>query len=152
MAKRKPDTELVTNRKALHDYEILESYEAGIALTGTEVKSLRDHGGDLRDAYVRVFDRELWLIGSYIAPYRFGNIQNHPERRDRKLLMHHHEIRRLREWTREKGQTLIPLAIYLKKGIVKVRIARAKGKKHHDKRRAIKEREEERRMRRIKDF
>lgn len=138
--------DLVTNRRALHDYEILETYEVGIVLTGTEVKSLRNGGGSLQDAYVKAIDDQLWLIGSAIAPYKFGSVFNHEERRDRKLLMHSYEIARLKMWTQEKGMTLIPLAIYLKKGKVKVRIARATGKKQYDKRQTIKAREEKRRL------
>ncbi len=139
-------TELVSNKKATHNYEILETMEAGIILQGTEIKSLRDHGGNLADSYVKVLKRELWLVGSHIAPYRFGNIHNHEERRDRKLLMHKREIERLREATSEKGLTVIPLSFYLKEGRVKVKLAIAKGKKTFDKREAIKERDEKRRM------
>src|ERR1700722_7293921 len=116
--------ELVSNRKATFNYEILETYEAGILLTGTEIKSLRDHGGSLQDAYIKVLNRELWFIGASIAPYRLGNIHNHEERRDRKLLMHKREIEKLRTATQEKGQAIIPLAFYLKNGRVKVRNAR----------------------------
>ncbi|MBT4444460.1 MAG: SsrA-binding protein, partial [Waddliaceae bacterium] len=87
--------DLVSNRRAYHDYEIVETYEAGIVLQGTEIKSLRDHGGSLQEAYVKVIGNELWLIGANIALYRFGNINNHEERRDRKLLMHSREISRL---------------------------------------------------------
>lgn len=138
-------TDLVSNRKAFHDYEILETFEAGIALLGTEIKSLRNHGGSLQDAYVDVRHGELWLINSSIAPYSFGNINNHPERRERKLLMHQREIEHLRRQTQEKGLTVIPLAIYLnKKGIAKVKIAIAKGKKSYDKRASIKKREDSR--------
>lgn len=137
--------DLVSNRRAFHDYEILETFEAGIILLGTEIKSLRNHGGSLQDAYVDVRKGELWLINSSIAPYSFGNINNHPERRERKLLMHHREIENLRKQFQEKGLTLIPLAIYFnKKGIAKVKIAVARGKKTYDKRAAIKKREQTR--------
>jgi SsrA-binding protein len=140
-------SELVSNRRATHDFEILETFEAGIALQGTEIKSLRDNGGTLQDAYVKVSNsNELWLIGSSIAPYRFGNIHNHEERRDRKLLMHKREIAQLKKASQEKGLTVIPLSFYLKDGRVKVKIASAKGKKHADKRAAIKERDEKRQM------
>lgn len=137
-------SELVANRKATHHYELLETFEAGIALQGTEIKSLRNHGGSLQESYIKVIDNELWLVGCSIAPYRFGNIHNHEERRDRKLLMHKREIERLRNAVQEKGLTLIPLAFYLKEGRVKVRLAIAKGKKSFDKREAIKERDEKR--------
>jgi SsrA-binding protein len=140
------DSELVSNRKARFEYEILETFEAGIALQGTEVKSLRDNGGHLQEAYCKILHGELWLIGSTIAPYRLGNVHNHEEKRDRKLLMHDYEIRKLKEATQEKGLTIIPLALFLKKGKVKVKIALAKGKKTHDKRQAIKERDVKKQM------
>lgn len=138
--------DLVSNRRATHDYEILETFEAGIVLRGTEIKSLRDNGGSLQEAYVKVISNEIWLIGASISPYRFGNIYNHEERRERKLLMHKREIGRLKGSVQEKGLTLIPLGMYLKAGRVKVKIAIAKGKKTVDKRSAIKERDEKRRM------
>lgn len=141
--------DLVVNRKALHDYEILETLEAGLSLTGTEIKSLRDHGGGLQEAYVKIIRQEAWLIGSHIAPYRFGNIYNHEEKRDRKLLLHRREIEKLRTATQEKGLTLIALALYLKKGWVKARIAVARGKKNVDKRASLKEREDKRYMDKI---
>lgn len=140
--------DLVSNKRATHDYEILETFEAGIVLQGTEIKSLRDNGGGLQEAYVKVLSNELWLIGSHISPYRYGNIYNHEEKRDRKLLMHRNEIRKFRIAIQEKGLTLIPLALYLKNGRVKVRIAIAKGKKSFDKRESIKERDDKRQMQR----
>jgi SsrA-binding protein len=103
--------ELTTNRRAFHDYEILESYEAGMVLTGTEIKSLRNHGGSLQEAYVKVIGGEIWLINASIAPYKHGTIYNHEERRDRKLLMQRREILKLKSWTQEKGLTLVPLAL-----------------------------------------
>lgn len=145
----KPSNELVSNRRAFHDYEILDTYEAGIILLGTEIKSLRNHGGSLQDAYVDVRGNALWLLNASIAPYNYGNIHNHEERRPRKLLMHKNEIEKLRKQVAEKGLTLIPLAIFLnKKGIAKVRVAIAKGKKAYDKRAALKERESKRAMQR----
>ncbi len=140
--------DLVNNRKAHFQYEILDTFETGIALVGTEIKSLRDNGASLQEAYVRVVNHEVWLIGCSIAPYRFGNIHNHQDRRDRKLLMHHYEIERLRRDVQEKGMTLVPLSMYLKKGRVKVKIALARGKKSVDKRSAIKERDEKRSIQR----
>jgi len=134
-------SDLVTNRKALHDYEILETVEAGIVLVGTEVKSLREHHGSLTDAFVVFEDGEAILISSSITPYRFGNIHNHEERRKRKLLLHKKEIFSLRRQREEKGLTIVPLAFYLKKGNVKVRLAVVRGKKQHDKRAATKERD-----------
>jgi SsrA-binding protein len=142
--KKGSDSELASNRKAFHEYEILDTFEAGISLLGTEIKSLRDHGGSLQDSYVIVSHGEAFLKNASIAPYKFGNIHNHEERRSRKLLLHKKEILKLESITREKGLTLIPLAMYLKKGLVKVKIASARGKKLHDKRAALKEREHKR--------
>lgn len=150
MTKKDTGSELVRNRRATYDYEILETFEAGIALVGTEVKSLRGHEASLAEAYVRIIDNELWLIGASILPYRFGNLRNHQERRDRKLLVHRREIEQLSSWVKEKGQTLVPLSLYLKQGRVKLRFGRARGKKSHDKRHAIREREEKRQMDRIR--
>lgn len=139
-------SDLVSNRRATHDYEILETFETGIVLQGTEIKSIRNHEASLQEAYIKVLNGEIWLIGCSIAPYRFGNIHNHEEKRDRKLLMHKREIHRLKIATQEKGLTIIPLAMYLKQGRVKLRIATAKGKKNIDKRSDIKERDEKRRV------
>jgi len=145
MPKHKGDSELVSNRRALHDYEILDTYEAGIVLLGTEIKSLRDHGGSLQDAYVLVNDQnEVILKNSSIAPYRSGGVYNHEEKRERKLLLHKREIAKLRSLSQEKGLTLIPLGIFLKKGIAKVKLGVAKGKRSYDKRAALKEKEHKR--------
>lgn len=151
----KSNAELVSNRKAFHDYEVVDTYEAGIILLGTEVKSLRAHGGSLQDAYILIGkDLKPILKNSSIAPYRFGNIYNHTERRDRILLLHKREIAKLKELSAEKGISLIPLAIYFKNGFIKVKIGCCKGKKLHDKRSALKEREEKRTVERAmrKDF
>jgi SsrA-binding protein len=145
MSKKNSDAELVSNRRATHDYEILETFEAGIVLLGTEIKSLRGHGGSLQDAYVLVSDtRDVILKNASIAPYKFGNLFNHEEKRERKLLLHKREIVRLKTLSQEKGLTLIPLGMYLKNGFVKVKIAVAKGKRNYDKRAALKEREHKR--------
>ncbi len=138
--------ELVSNRRAYHNFEILESFEAGVALQGTEIKSLRASGGSLQEAYVRIIRDELWLIGASIAPYKYGNINNHEERRDRKLLVHKRELLRLSVQTREKGMALVPLSLYLKEGRIKCKFGIAKGKKKHDKRTAIMDREKKREM------
>ncbi|MBA2369641.1 MAG: SsrA-binding protein SmpB [Candidatus Protochlamydia sp.] len=145
MNDKKP-SDLVSNRRATHDYEILETFEAGIVLQGTEIKSIRDHGATLQEAYIKVFGSEVWLVGCNIAHYKYGNIHNHEEKRDRKLLMHKREIRRLKTATQEKGLALIPLALYLKQGRVKVRLAMAKGKKSYDKRADLKEKDDKKRM------
>ena len=143
------NTELVSNRKAFYDYEILETYEAGIVLQGTEVKSLRAHGGSLQDSYILVsLSGDVVLKNSSIAHYRFGNIHNHPEKQDRKLLLHKNEILRLKDLSQQKGLTLIPLSIYLVKGLIKVKIGVAKGKKSYDKRESIKNREDQRSIQR----
>lgn len=147
MAKKKStSSDLAVNRRAGYDYEILETFEAGVMLLGTEVKSLRDSGGNIQEAYVRVINEELFLIGSSIAPYRFGGTYNHEERRDRKLLMHKREIVRLKESVKLKGLAIIPLALYLSKGRVKLKLALGKGKKRHDKREALISREKQREM------
>lgn len=143
------NNDLVSNKRATFNFEILETFETGIVLQGTEIKSLRDHGGSLQEAYVKVIGNELWLIGAHIAHYRFGNIHNHEEKRDRKLLMHRQEIDKLKIAVQEKGHALIPLALYLKNGRVKVKIATAKGKKNFDKREAIKERDEKRHIQKM---
>ncbi len=137
----KKEGELVSNRKAFHDYEILETFEAGIMLLGTEIKSLRAHGGSLQDAYVIISNNDVILKNASIAPYRYGGVFNHEERRERKLLLHKREIAKLKSLSEQKGQTLIPLALYLKNGFVKVKVASARGKKAYDKRAALKERE-----------
>lgn len=135
------NTELVSNRKAGFSYEILETFEAGIALQGTEIKSLRNGGGSLQEAFIKVEGRELWLYSCSIAPYKFGNIYNHEERRPKKLLMHKREIEHLKTASQEKGLAIVPLSFYLVKGKVKAKIALAKGKKMADKRESIKERD-----------
>lgn len=138
--------ELVQNRKGRYDFQIEETFEAGIVLQGTEIKSLRNHGGSLQEAYVKIIRDELWLIGAYIAPYSHGNVHNHEERRDRKLLMHKREIMKLDSQTREKGMALIPLSLYLKEGRVKLKFGLGKGKKHQDKRQTLIEREKKKEM------
>ncbi|MEM7175437.1 MAG: SsrA-binding protein SmpB [Chlamydiota bacterium] len=141
---KKSSAELVSNRKARHNYEIIETYEAGIVLVGTEIKSLRHHGGALQDAYVVIDKNEAWLKNASIAPYQYGNVYNHEEKRDRKLLLHRREIDKLKRIVDQKGLTLIPLSLYLSKGRVKVKLAVARGKKLYDKRKATQEREKER--------
>lgn len=152
MNKKAPNPELVSNRKATYDYEILETFEAGIVLLGSEIKSLRNHGGSLQDAYVDVRAEEVTLLNSSIAPYSHGGVFNHEDKRPRKLLLHKREIEKLRRLVQEKGLAVIPLSIFLnKKGIAKVRIAIAKGKKAYDKREALKEKDDKRAMQRALD-
>ncbi|RPF42799.1 SsrA-binding protein [Thermodesulfitimonas autotrophica] len=136
------------NRKARHDYFILETFEAGIVLTGTEVKSLRAGRGNLKESYARVENGELWLYDMHISPYEQGNRFNHEPKRPRKLLMHKGEIMRLWGRTREKGLTLVPLRCYFKDGRAKVEIALAKGKKLYDRREEIAAREAKREVER----
>ena len=123
-----------TNRGAYHDYEMLETFECGIVLVGTEVKSVREGKVTLKDAYATLRDGELWLLNAHISPYTHGNRQNHEPRRTRKLLVHREEIERLSGKTVEKGLTLVPTKMYFKAGRVKVEIALARGKKLYDKR------------------
>ena len=145
MAKKSPG-DLVSNRRAAYEYEILETLEAGIILQGTEVKSLKEHGGNLQDAYILVSGSKALLKGASISQYKFGNIHNHEEKRERELLFHSYELKKLKEQSQKQGLTLIPLAIYLKKGLIKIKVAVAKGKKLHDKRQAIKQKEDKREM------
>lgn len=134
--------DLVSNRKARHDYEILETFEAGMVLLGSEVKSLKAHQGSLQDAYVLVTgEKEVLLKNASIAPYAQATVFGHEERRVRKLLLHKREIAKLIKATQVKGNTIIPLSIYLKKGFIKVKIAIAKGKRAYDKRQALKKKE-----------
>ena len=139
---------IVENRKARHDFHILERVEAGVALLGTEVKSLRDGGGNLREAYAQLRTGEVFLVGANIAPYRQGNIQNHDPVRDRKLLLHRREIEQLGRKVAERGMTLVPLALYFSDGKVKLELGLAKGKEGIDKRRTIADRDARRQMER----
>ncbi|MDO8746953.1 MAG: SsrA-binding protein SmpB [Thermodesulfovibrionales bacterium] len=136
------------NRKAYHDYHIEEKTEAGIALLGTEVKSLREGKGNLKDSYVLAKDSELFLINSHISPYSHGNITNHEPLRTRKLLLHKKEIERLRGQVAQKSYSLIPLKIYFKGSFAKVEIGLAKGKRQYEKRDAIKKKEADREIER----
>jgi SsrA-binding protein len=135
------ENELVSNRKAFHDYEVLETYEAGLVLLGSEIKSLRNHGGSLQDSYIEIKNNEMWLLNCHISQYSFSTSFVHEERRRRKLLMHKSEILKLHKKVKEKGLALIPLSIFLKNRKAKVKVAVAKGKKAHDKRAKMKEKE-----------
>ena len=126
--------DVAVNRQAFHNYEILEKFEAGIVLTGTEIKSARDGRVNLKDAYGLVRAGEVWLLNCHISPYSHGNYSNHEPLRTRKLLLNRSEIRRLIGRTTEKGLTLVPLRVYLKNGKLKCELALAKGRKLHDKR------------------
>lgn len=140
---------IATNRKAYHDYFIEETYEAGVALTGTEIKSVRAGRVNLRDSYAQVKDGEIWLQNVHVSPYEHGNRANHDPKRPRKLLMHKREILRLHASVQERGYTLVPLRMYLKENRAKVEIGLARGKKLYDKRASIAQRDSERTMRRV---
>ena len=139
---------ITDNRRARHDYHLLERHEAGMVLTGTEVKSLRQGRVTLGNAYADVRDGELWLIGAHIDVYDQGNLANHEPERDRKLLMKRHEIDSLYSTVREKGLTLVPTKLYFKDGRVKLEIAVARGKELRDKRRDLVQRDQQREMER----
>jgi len=135
---------VASNRRAHHDFDILETHEAGLVLQGTEVKSLRDSRADLKESYARIDGNEAWLLGLHISPYAQGNRANHDPLRPRKLLLHRGEINRLLGKIMEKGLTLVPLRLYFKQGRAKVELGLARGRKTLDKRHAIREREERR--------
>jgi SsrA-binding protein len=139
---------VATNRKATHEYFLSERIEAGIALMGSEIKSIRAGRISLAEAYVQIDGQEAWLIDAHIAPYEHSSAFNHEPRRPRKLLLHRSEIRSLWNDVRKKGVTVIPTRVYLKRGLAKVEIAVAKGKKQYDKRQEIARRDVEREMER----
>lgn len=140
MPEKKPKISL-TNRRAFHDYEILEKLEAGLVLHGTEVKSIRQGKASFKDCYAKVFDGELWIVNMHITPYDHGGYSNHDPVRRRKLLLHKREIKRLIGKIEEKGLTLVPLQLYFKGGHVKVELGLARGKKLYDKRKDIAKRD-----------
>ena len=144
MAKKTGMKLIANNKKAYHDYFILETYEAGIALHGTEVKSLRMGKCSIKEAFIRVENEEVFIYGMHISPYEKGNIFNKDPLRVRKLLLHKYEIRKLLGKTKEKGMTLVPLKVYLKDSLVKVEIGLAKGKKIYDKRQDIAKKDQQR--------
>ena len=139
---------IAENRRARHDYHLLERVEAGIVLTGTEVKSLREGGATLQRAYGDVREGELWLVGAHISPYDQGSMDQHDPDRDRKLLLHRRELDSLAAQVNEKGLTLVPTRLYFKNGRAKVELAVAKGKEHRDRRREIAKRDADRQIER----
>ena len=152
MATDKTDREkaqrlIADNRKAFHDYHVLDTWEAGVALLGTEVKAIREGSVNLRDSYARLENGEVWLMNLHISPYSHTGYAHHDERRQRKLLLHRHEIQKLMGRVIERGLTLVPLRMYLNKGRVKVALALVKGKQAHDKRETIRRREVDRETR-----
>jgi SsrA-binding protein len=138
----------ISNKRAMHDYHISGKLECGMVLVGSEVKSLRNGKAHLQEAFARVENSELILHGMHIEPYDQASVYNHLPTRDRKLLIHRREIRRLEQETQQKGTTLIPLAVYFKNGRVKVELGVARGKREHDKRDAIRRKEQDREIRR----
>jgi SsrA-binding protein len=144
MKEQSEEKNITVNRKARHEYSIIQTFETGIVLVGTEVKSLRQGQANLVDSYAKLKDSEVWLVNLHISEYSQGNINNHEPKRDRKLLLNKSEIRKLIGKTKEKGLTLIPLRLYFKKGKVKLELALAKGKKVYDKRKDIAKRDFER--------
>lgn len=148
--KGKPEEEIQVvcrNKRATFDYEIVDKLECGLVLCGTEVKSLREGMASLEDAYAKVEDGEVWLIGAEIPEYSMGNRQNHRPKRPRKLLLHRSEIARFAGKAAQRGFTLVPLRLYFRRGLAKVELAVARGKQMHDKRQATKQREAERTIR-----
>ena len=139
---------VTTNRKARHEYKIIDSYEAGIVLLGTEVKSIREGRVNLSDSYARFRRGELWLIGLHISPYTQSDIENHDPLRDRKLLLNSRELKKLFRQVEEKGVTLIPLKVYFKGHLVKIELGLGRGKRKYDKRAAIAEKDQKRDMER----
>jgi len=140
---------IAKNRKARHNFHVLETYEAGVVLMGTEVKACRAGNFSLAEAYAKATDGEMWLIAAHIAPYDHGNRNNHAPSRNRKLLMHKREIQRLTQQVEAKGLTLVPLCAYFSKGKVKVEVGLCRGKNVHDKRHDLKRRSDENETRRI---
>src|SRR6266705_824841 len=144
MAEATAEKVIATNRKAFFNYHVLERAEAGVALLGSEVKSIREGGLNFRDSFVEFRGGELYLVGCRIGPYSHANLLNHPEDRDRKLLLHKREVLKLGGKVTEKGYTIIPLRAYMKNGRVKVEIGLARGKRAHDKRETLKRKDLER--------
>ncbi|MGE5603788.1 MAG: SsrA-binding protein SmpB [Nitrososphaerales archaeon] len=144
--------QVATNRKALYEYFIEDRFEAGIALTGTEIKSVRAGRVNLRDGFVLIRNGEAWLVNVHIAPYDFGNRENHEPRRERRLLLHKQEIRKMLGKVSERGWTVVPLNMHLVKGRAKVEVALVRGKRQYDRKDAVAERDADRELRRqLKD-
>lgn len=149
MAKRKAPNDanvMAQNKKARHDYQILETYEAGLVLTGTEIKSIRDRRINLQDGFAQIRNGEAWLMNVHISEYAQGNQFNHDPLRNRKLLLHKKEIGKLVGATQDRGITIVPLRVYIKNGVAKVLLGVAKGKHEYDKRETIKKRDQDRQI------
>ena len=139
---------IATNKKARHDYFIEDSYEAGLVLQGSEIKSVRNGEINLKESYAAFQGNELWLMNAHIAPYKPASRENHEPRRQRKLLMHRRQLKRLKDTLQQKGLTLIPLKVYLKSGLAKIELGLARGKKNYDKRETLKKRDDDRQIER----
>ncbi|MBE6108795.1 MAG: SsrA-binding protein SmpB [Erysipelotrichaceae bacterium] len=146
MAEKSKEKTVAFNRRASHDYFLEDKYECGLVLTGTEIKSIRDGKVQFKDAYISIYKGEAWIKGMHISPYKYGNIFNVDEERDRKLLLHKYEIQKLHMKVKTKGYTLVPVRMYLKNGRAKLEIALAKGKNLVDKRETQKLRDAKREM------
>lgn len=147
-AEQKKSPPKIQNRKARHDYHIDETYEAGVALKGTEVKSIRAGKASLNEAFAYLHNGEVWLKNMYVKPYEFGTHNNHDERRDRKLLLNRREIREINKYINQKGFALVPLKLYFKRGYAKILVGLGRGKKSYDKRDDIKEKDARRELER----
>ncbi|NOX59649.1 MAG: SsrA-binding protein SmpB [Planctomycetes bacterium] len=148
-SKSKPDSPSIRNKKATHKFEILEKFECGLVLRGTEVKSLRQGGASLDEAYARIEGHEVWLVNAHIPPYKHGNLMNHDPKRARKALLHRREILKLLPKVHQRGQTLVPLRIYFNdRGLCKLTLALARGKSHSDKRQDLKKKDQMREIKR----
>lgn len=139
---------IAQNKKAFHDYFIEDTYDAGIVLQGTEIKSIRAGKVNLKDAYARIQNGEIWVFGMHVSPYEQGNRYNHDPLRTRKLLLHRREIEKLIGYTKETGNTIVPLKLYLQNGFAKIQLGLAKGKKNYDKREDLKKKEAKREIER----
>ena len=149
MPRRNPDQPvLATNKKAYHDYTIIERFEAGVQLVGTEVKSCRAKAITMNDSFVTIRNGQAWMENLHIAPYGFANHFNHEAKQKRRLLLHKNEILKLAQWMGTKGGTLIPLQVYLKQGLIKIEFAYCQGKTHADKRETLRQRQDDLEMRR----
>lgn len=135
---------VTNNRKARHDYEIVDNYEAGLVLQGTEVKAIRESRVNLTDSYARFIQGELWLVGMHISPYTKSDVESHDPLRNRKLLLHQRELKKIHRQIQEKGLTVVPLKVYLKGHLIKIDLGLARGKRQYDKRVSIAERDQKR--------
>jgi len=149
LTRKESEKNIAVNRRASFNYQLFDKFEAGIALTGSEIKGIRDSGANINEAYAMIKGGEIWLINSHISPYQPATYMNHKPKRDRKLLLHKREILKIEIKLKEKGLTLVPTKMYFKNGRAKIELALGKGKKSFDKRESIKKRESDRNLRRV---